>query len=444
MNVSLFEITVTATSLFMSGIVLGWLVFRLITGRSAFSEENYNKMNSELIAAKTRLGEKEKDIEQLNSFLATERGNSTRLEKEVSSRETEIINLNLSLEDKRNELEELNERFNEEFKNIANQILAHNSSEFSKNTVETLKNVLSPLKEQIDKFGNKIEETRINQVQEATSLKEQINQLTSLNQLMSAEAQNLTNALKGESKTRGTWGEMILEKILENSGLIKGEHFLAQTQYRDEEENRLRPDIIVNLPEKKHLIIDSKVSLVDYERYCNEEVPETRAALIKSHIASVKNHIMELSSKEYQKALGINPPEIILMFVPIETALLAALENDKELFVFAYNRNIALISPTTLIPTLKIIHTIWRQENQNKNAIAIADTGGKLYDKLVGFLNDLQDVGKSIDKAKNSYESAFKKVSTGKGNILNMAERMKEMGAKASKNIPAEIGYDEE
>ncbi len=210
------------------------------------------------------------------------------------------------------------------------------------------------------------------------------------------------------------------------------------------EENRLRPDIIVYLPEKKHLIIDSKVSLVDYERYCNEEVPETRAALIKSHIASVKNHIMELSSKEYQKALGINPPEIILMFVPIETALLAALENDKELFVFAYNRNIALISPTTLIPTLKIIHTIWRQENQNKNAIAIADTGGKLYDKLVGFLNDLQDVGKSIDKAKNSYESAFKKVSTGKGNILNMAERMKEMGAKASKNIPAEIGYDEE
>jgi DNA recombination protein RmuC len=216
----------------MSGIVLGWLVFRLITGRSAFSEENYNKMNSELIAAKTRLGEKEKDIEQLNSFLATERGNSTRLEKEVSSRETEIINLNLSLEDKRNELEKLNERFNEEFKNIANQILAHNSSEFSKNTVETLKNVLSPLKEQIDKFGNKIEETRINQVQEATSLKEQINQLTSLNQLMSAEAQNLTNALKGESKTRGTCGEMILEKILENSGLIKGEHFLAQTQYR--------------------------------------------------------------------------------------------------------------------------------------------------------------------------------------------------------------------
>jgi DNA recombination protein RmuC len=362
----------------------------------------------------------------------------------ASSREEQVNNLTKMTAEKKKEIEDLHIKFNEEFKKIANQILINNSGEFNKLTAERLKEILSPFKEQVDKFEKKIDESRTKQIAESATLKEQISQLTSLNLTMSEQTKNLTTALKGESKTRGNWGEMILEKILESSGLLKEEHYTIQTSLKGEESKRLQPDVIIHLPENKHLIIDSKVSLVDYEKYVNADDGAAKDALLKNHINSIYKHVDNLSSKEYQKALGVNPPDFVLMFIPIESAVLVAIESDRELFVYAWEKNVAIISPTTLIPTLKIINSIWRQESQNKNALAIAETGGKLYDKFAGFLDDLQQVGKCIDNAKCNYDDAIKKLSTGRGNIIGMTQKMKDMGAKASKNLPAEIGYDVE
>ncbi|HQJ72880.1 MAG TPA: DNA recombination protein RmuC [Spirochaetota bacterium] len=399
-------------------------------------------VKQDAVSLKAQLDEKALYVDKIEKELAAEREACKLLHADVASRDQEIRNLNEVIQIKKGEMEEINKKFNDEFRNIANQVIVSNSGEFNKLTTQHLNNILSPFKEQIKQFESKLDESRIDQIKESTSLKGEIKQLSSLNATMSEEARNLTNALKNQSKTRGNWGEMILEKILESSGLKKDEHYTVQTSLKGEDKNRLQPDVIIHLPENKHIIIDSKVSLVDYERYCNAGAVEEREACLKSHINSIYGHVDNLSSKEYQKAIGVNPPDFVLMFVPIESALAAALESDRELFAYAWEKNVAIISPTTLIPTLKIIYNIWRQESQNRNALAIAETGGKLYDKFVGFLNDLQQVGKSIDNAKGNYDDAIKKLSSGRGNILDIAEKMKEMGAKASKQIPGDLVRD--
>jgi DNA recombination protein RmuC len=324
----------------------------------------------------------------------------------------------------------------EEFSKIANQVMVTRSADFNKQTEDKLRMLLSPLKENIDRFEKKIDETRTLQLRESTSLKEQITQLSGLNQQMSQEAKNLTLALKGESKTRGTWGEMILESILDKSGLIKNDHYTVQQTLKDQEGRTLRPDVIVNLPENKHLVIDSKIALVDYENYVNSSGEAEAARFIKAHIAALRRHVGELSNKNYQTLYGITPPDFVLMFVPIEPAFNAALENDQDIWNYALSRNVLMLTPSTLVATLKIIYSIWRQESQNRNAVAIAETGGKLYDKFVGFIEDLSEIGRGIEKTQKCYDEAMKKLSTGRGNLVGMTEKMRELGAKATKSLP--------
>jgi DNA recombination protein RmuC len=424
------ETAIASVLFFIIGIIAGWYLNRLSAG-------------ARTTALESQLTGKDENIKKLENDLSIERQNITRLNREVSARETEAKVLSRQMDEQKKEIERINEKFNIEFKNIANQIIVNNSSEFNRQTSDRLKDLLSPFKEKIEKFEKKIDETREKQLKESASLIEQINMLNSTSLTISEDAKNLTNALTNKSKIRGDWGEMILEKILENSGLIKGEHYTIQRSLRDDEQNKLQPDAVIHLPEERHLIIDSKVSLVDYEKYFNEDNQESRDAHLKDHIKAIYGHIDNLSSKGYQKALGVNPPDFILMFLPVEHALIIALEQDRRLFQYAWEKNIALISPTTLMPTLKIIHNIWRQESQNMNAQAIAEAGGKLYDKFVGFLNDLKDIGNSIEKTKDSFDSALNKLSTGRGNIIGITEKMKELGAKASKNMPDGIDYED-
>ncbi len=444
MTVTLLEIVISVFVVFAAGMIIGYFLSKNIINKNAVTADGFDAVKRESISLKTQVGEKTLQMEKMEKELAAERESVKKLSGLAASREEQIVNLTKLMAERKNEFEELNKKFNEEFRKIANQILINNSGEINRQTAERLKDVLSPFREQIDRFEKKIDDSRSKQINESATLKEQINQLTKLNLTMSEQAKNLTTALKGDSKTRGNWGEMILERILEGSGLLKGEHYTVQASLKGEESGRLQPDVIIHLPENRHLIIDSKVSLVDYEKYINAEDGAAREALLKNHINSIYRHVDNLSSKEYQKAFGVNPPDFVFMFIPIEAAVLAALESDRDLFVYAWEKNIAIIYPTTLIPTLKIINNIWRQESQNKNALAIAETGGKLYDKFVGFLADLQQVGKCIDSAKGNYDDALKKLSTGRGNILGMTQKMKDMGAKVSKNLPAEIAYEEE
>ncbi len=426
------------------GILIAWLILKKsYAGEGGISAEEYRQMLAEDASRRTLLDEKTKQAARLESELAAARESASKLGSELASKNTMIDNLNQRLRETKAEIEALNAKFTEEFRKVANQVLLQNSSEFNKQTVERLSTVLTPLKEYITRFEKKIDDAKEKQIQESASLKEQISQLTSLNQRMSEEAKNLTNALKGESKTRGTWGEMILESILDRSGLIKNEHYTLQKGFKDGEGSTLKPDVIIHMPEQKHLVIDSKLSLVDYERYCNVENSEERKVHLKNHIGSIKRHISELAGKNYQNLYGITPPDFVLMFIPIESALHTALESDGELYNDALQRNIVLLSPTTLIPTLKIIYNIWRQEKQNRNALAIADAGGRLYDKLVAFVGDLQDVGQHIDRSKKSYESALSKLSSGRGNLVGMAEKMKALGAKTSKQLPPDLLIEE-
>jgi DNA recombination protein RmuC len=444
MPVTLIEIIISVSSLLLIGVIIGYFISRKVIHRNAASMDDLNAIRQAAASMKAQLDEKIKALSTRESELSRERESRIKLNADAAGKDMQIKNLMEQMESKKKEIDELNAKFTEEFKKVANQLFINHSGQFTKLTSEHLGQLLKPFREQIDKFEKKIDSSRESQVKESTSLKEQISQLASLNQTMSLEARNLANALKNESKTRGNWGEMILEKILESSGLIKNEHYTVQTSLKGEENNRLQPDVIIHLPEGKHLIIDSKVSLVDYERYCNAVEEEDRNVFLINHINSIYGHVDNLSSKEYQKALGVNPPDFVLMFVPVEAALLTALEHDRDLFGYAWEKNIAVISPTTLIPTLKIIYNIWRQESQNRNALAIAETGGKLYDKFAGFLNDLLQIGRCIDNARGNYDDALKKLSTGRGNIIGMAEKMKEMGAKASKQLPMDIDGEDE
>lgn len=444
MPITLVEIIISVSSLLLLGVIAGYFISRRVIHRNAATVEDMSALRETAASLQAQLDEKAKALAAREAELTREREARIKLSGDAAAREMQVKNLAEQMEGKKKEIEEINAKFTEEFKKVANQLFINHSGQFTRLTSEHLGQLLKPFREQIDKFERKIDSSRESQVKESASLKEQISQLVSLNQTMSLEARNLANALKNESKTRGNWGEMILEKILESSGLIRDEHYTVQTSLKNEESNRLQPDVIIHLPEGKHLIIDSKVSLVDYERYCNAPTEDDRNACLINHVNSVYGHVENLSSKEYQKALGVNPPDFVLMFVPVEAALLTALEWDRELFGYAWQKNIAVISPTTLIPTLKIIHNIWRQENQNRNALAIAETGGKLYDKFAGFMNDLLQVGKSIDSARGNYDEALKKLSTGRGNILGMAEKMKDMGAKASKQLPMGVDGDGE
>ncbi len=330
-------------------------------------------------------------------------------------------------------------KLHDQFENLANKILDDKSKKFTDQNKIQIGELLNPLRERIQTFEKKVEESSQNSLRWNATLKQQIEGLADLNKKINQEAENLTRALKGESKTQGNWGEFILESILGKSGLVKDREYVVQSSMTSEDGKRFQPDVLIKLPDDKQLIIDAKVSLVAYERYVNEEDQDERAGLLKLHIQSIRRHMKQLSEKDYQKLEGIEGLDFVLLFIPIEPAFSLAVQNDQELFNDAYSANIVVVSPTTLIATLRTIANIWKNEHQNQNALEIARQSGNLYDKFVGFSNDLLKVGKSMDSAKGSYEDAMNKLSSGSGNLIKRVESIKKLGAKTSKALDAKL-----
>ncbi len=381
-----------------------------------------------------------KNEDELNA----EREKVIKLNSENSGLKSDYRNLQEKLSEQKSEIEELQQKFTKEFENLANKILDEKSSKFTLQNKENLDQILKPLNEKIKEFKEKVEFVYDKETRDRTSLSEQLKTLFELNQKMTKEATNLTNALKGETKSQGNWGEFVLENLLDNSGLVKDREYFVQESIKTEEGKRLQPDVIIKLPENRNIIIDSKVTLVAYERYNSMDNEDEKEKALKEHILSIRNHYKDLSSKNYHNLYGVDSLDFVFMFLPIEPAWSLAFQKDNGLFQDAFERKIAIVSPTMLLINLKMIASIWRQENQNKNALEIARQSGALYDKFVGFVEDLQTIGSRIEQTQSSYNDAMKKLSEGSGNLLRRAEKIKQLGAKTSKSLSQSLIEDEE
>ncbi|HIO46552.1 TPA: DNA recombination protein RmuC [Candidatus Poribacteria bacterium] len=352
------------------------------------------------------------------------------LNREIAAKDQEIKNLR-----EINEGQE--EKLRTQFENLATKILDNTTKKFTDQNKVNLNNILDPLGVKIKEFEKKVNDTYVKGTKERSTLAEQIKNLSELNIRMSKDAINLTKALKGDSKTQGDWGEFKLEMILEKAGLMNGVHYSTQGSFQDEEGKHKRPDVIVNLPEGKCLVIDSKVSLTAYANYYQSEDDVEREGHLKDHVTSMKNHVQDLSSKNYQKLYQINAPDYVLMFVPIEPAFMLAIHADQDLMAWAVEKkNIVIVPTSTLLATISMVSSIWKQEDQKRNVLEIARQGGALYDKFVGFVDDLINVGKRLKSAKDSYDGAMNKLSTGKDNLVRKTENIKALGAKTSKSLP--------
>ncbi len=344
-----------------------------------------------------------------------------------------------TVEDQKAVSENLKQQVTMQFENLAQKIFEEKSTRFSDQNHKQLSSLLDPLKERIKDFEKKVDDTYSQERFERGHLKGEISKLIELNQTMSKEAHNLVLALKGENKTQGNWGEFILENILERSGLRKGEEYHTQETLRNTEGEMLRPDVIVQLPDNKHLIVDSKMTLNAYEGYCSatDEVSRDRFAL--QHIESLKRHVSELSDKKYHLAEKIISPDFVMLFMPIEPAFALAFQLKPEIFEQAWSKNIAIVSPTTLLATLRTVASLWKQERQQKNALEIAKRGGELYDKFAGIVKDLEVLGERLTSTQKTHSDIMGKISTGRGNLISQVEKLKELGAKAEKTLPAQI-----
>jgi DNA recombination protein RmuC len=365
--------------------------------------------------------------------------NASEAEKQLAELNADYRNLKERLSEQKEEMEKLQEKFKDEFENLANKILEEKSQKFTEQNKEKLDQLLKPLGEKMEEFKKKVEETHKEDIKGRSSLEEHLKHLQELNQQMAKEAKDLTTALKGESKTQGSWGEVILQRILEKSGLTKGREYEIQEHHVTDDGRRLQPDIVVHLPDEKRLIIDSKVSLTSYERYVSAEDEAGRERAIKNHVSSLRNHVKGLSGKNYEQLYGGNSPDFVLMFVPIESAFGVALQFDTSLYYEAFEKNIVIVSPSTLLATLATIDSVWKQEYQSKNAQEIAERGGALYDKFVLFVESMQDIGQRIRQTQESYDEAMGRLSEGRGNVVRQVEMLRELGAKASKNMPGEL-----
>jgi DNA recombination protein RmuC len=333
-------------------------------------------------------------------------------------------------------LEDARQQLTEQFKNLANEILEEKSRRFTDQNQAQLAGLLEPLKMRLTEFQRKVEEAYVNEGKDRTALAEQVRQLMALNQTLSREARQLTEALKGSSKTQGTWGELVLERVLEASGLRRGEEYEVQVSHTDGEGRRLQPDVVIRLPEGRHLVIDAKVSLNAYEDYTAATDESARQAALKRHLDSVRTHMKGLSQRRYEELYGVGSLDFVLLFVPIEPAFMLAVTHDRDLFMDAWQRNVLLVSPSTLLFVVRTVAHLWRQEQQNQNAQEIAKRGAELYDKLAGFVADLQALGQRLEQARSEYDKAMGKLATGKGNLLRRAESLRELGVKPGKNLP--------
>jgi len=392
---------------------------------------------------KLKFERKHAALEERNSFLdrslneTNDELKNTQLEKEalIASKTrlaTELKNSDEKIAKNKEELNTIQEKFTKEFENLANKILEEKSTKFTEQNKLNITSILNPLKEKIEGFEKKVSESQKESVGMHSALKEQLNSLKDLNLQMSKEAINLTKALKGDSKAQGDWGETQLEILLEKANLAKDIHFTTQGGYRDEDGRLKKPDFIINLPDKRHLIVDSKVSLTNYEAYFNADDEEQKKIHLKKHIESIRKHIRELSEKKYESLYEINAPDYVLMFVPIEPAYLLALNNNNSLYLEALDKNVVMVSTSTLLATLSTVSSMWRQENQKKNVLEIANQAGRLYDQFVNLTDDLIKVGTQLKTVQGSYDTSMKKL-TGKGNLVKKVEKIRELGAKTSK-----------
>ena len=439
--------------LVLAVLVLGIALVLILKRPKSVDEISLNELN--------RLkGENERL--KINEAKAVERAEGLGLERERLEIKLNEINEELSVEkgriakaeeafkaqrDRLNEQQEyidkLQQQFKTEFENIANKLLEEKSNKFTEQNHKQLDIILSPFKEKLKDFEEKVEKAYKAESDERNTLKGEIKNLVELNKVMSAEAQNLTKALKGDAKKQGNWGEVVLERVLERSGLVRDREYRVQASLSGQDGNRLQPDVIIDLPDNKHLIVDSKVSLVAYERLVNCESDEDRLVFAKAHVESIKNHVKDLSSKNYHDLYQINSPDFVLLFVPIESSFSMAVQSEQDLFDFAWERRVVIVSPSTLLATLTTVASIWKQERQNKNVMEIARLSGAMYDKFEGFVKDLEGVGKTLRQSQNSYEDAMKKLTSGNGNLTVTAEKIKKLGAKASKQIDQKF-IDEE
>ena len=487
------EVSFFLTAGLLAGVIAGFLVaFLIVKGQASKAyDAGYSAAGQEISALKERISNFETRFSELNSektglnealVSVTDEKNrisyehsafaakAAELSKQVESLRGEVLEKNkridllseslsqikekysvvsTTLEKERKQFEEKVELLNSareelsaRFKALAGDIFDNKSKVFTSQTTASLEQMLKPFREQIDLFSKKFDSTREDEIRERTSLKKEIENLAKLNQQINEEAGNLTRALKGEVKTQGTWGEMILEKVLEKSGLVKGREFEIQESLRSEDGKRFQPDVVVHLPDKRDVVIDSKVSLVSYEKYMTAENDEERIQASKELSVSLKNHLKNLSEKDYHKLLGINSLDFVFMFIPVEGAFSIAAQMDNTFFSAALEKNIVLVSPSTLLASLRTIENIWKYEYQNRNAREIAKRAGQLYDKFVGFVTDLEDVGKGIETSRKSYDKALNKLTSGRGNLVRLSENLKSLGAASTKSLPDSVKED--
>ena len=422
------EIIVGITGLAIGGLI-GWLL-------------NKSAQSSVLQDVRTRLlVEQEKSLgliiqlDEEKRIASVERSKVLELSTVFSRTDADYKNLQLKLAEQQKEMEGLQEKFTTQFENLANKIFEEKGKKFADQNKINLGEILNPLREKISDFEKKVELTNTESIKNHSALREQLTNLKELNQQITKEASNLTRALKGDSKAQGNWGEYILESILEKSGLVKGREYFIQESLTSEDGKRLQPDVVIKLPDSKNLIIDSKVSLVAYERFMSADDETERSVQLKQHIVSLRQHIKGLSEKNYQTLYSAGSLDFILLFVPIEPAFSASVRYDVEIFNDAFEKNIVIVSPSTLIATLRTISSIWKQEFQNRNTVEIARQATALYEKFRGFTEDLIEMGNQLKRTQSSYEGAMNKLSTGKGNLVGSVEKIRLLGLKPTKTI---------
>ncbi|MBK1877780.1 DNA recombination protein RmuC [Pelagicoccus mobilis] len=430
----------------VAGFAAAWFIqaFRLRTPKGlpeeerAELEEKLAEAAQENVKLEERCRSNDEALSSSKSELAELREENTGLNRKLAGSEERIHSMETRIEDQKKEMAELQKKLTAEFESLATRVLDRNSEKFTVRNKESLDKLLSPLAEKITDFRARVDRTHDQSVKDRAELVAQLKTLGELNQKMSTEAQNLTTALKGQTKTQGNWGELVLETVLEKSGLEEGREYRTQASFTSEDGKRQQPDVLINLPEGKHLVIDAKVSLVAYERCVNEEDESRRETALKEHIQSVKNHVAELSKKRYDALYEIQSPDFTLMFVPVEPAFVMAIQADDTIFDYAFRQNVVIVTPSTLLATLRTVANIWRQEKQTRNAIDIAQRSGALYDKFVGFFEDMKKIGDQINRSQAAYDSAMNKLTTGRGNLVNQVQSLKDLGAKAKKALPAE------
>ena len=418
-------------------LAIGFYIGKLLTKTQSNAEKS--NLDGQLTSQNNQLSELKISFQNLQIEKQKIQAEKEEFAILLAKKENDFDNLLERNKEQKQEVNELQEKFSKEFENLANKILEEKTQKFTEQNKENLKNILSPLQDKILHFEKKVEDTHKESIDYHAALRQQILGLREMNAQMSKETINLTKALKGDSKMQGNWGELVLERVLEKSGLEKGREYEVQQSFTSEDGGRILPDVIINLPDGKKMVVDSKVSLTAYERYVNEEDDVQQNIYLKEHVNSVKRHVEQLSDKRYQDIYHMESPDFVLLFIPIEPAFALALQEDLNLYNKAFEKNIVIVTPSTLLATLRTIDSMWTNQKQQENAIEIARQAGALYDKFEGFVSDLIKIGKKMDEAKVEYSSAMNKLTEGKGNLVTSAEKLKKMGAKAKKALPEAI-----